>query len=261
VTNALSDPPGSRLDRRVAPAPIEEPWLRDSAGQPHGGRSAASLSTPVATPVRVVLADADDRVRGGLRRALAADGRLEVVREVSDGAALLALLPAISCDAVLLGLDLPGRSGLQVLAQLSGKPNRPVIVVLSIHDDASNVDRALALGAQVYILKSAAAAEIIGAVLHAVAGGVYLQPIIARAVVQRHLLLAGSSQRSLGGLSPRQLELLRALAIGMTNKEIAHLLDLSQGTVNDYMTDLFTRLGVASRAGAVSTGMRRGHIV
>jgi two-component system response regulator NreC len=207
-----------------------------------------------------VLADAEVVVRDGLRAAFSADGRLKVVGDAADGVTLLALVRAVECDAVLLGLDLPRRGGLQVLEDLADQPDRPAMVVLSMYDDAGHVDRALALGAQGYILKSAPIAEVIVAVTHAVAGGVYLQPTIARAVLQRHLLLAGPAEQTSSDLSRRQLELLRALAIGMTNKEIAHLLDLTQGTVSDYMKDLFARLGVASRAAAVSTGMRRGLI-
>jgi DNA-binding NarL/FixJ family response regulator len=207
-----------------------------------------------------VLADAQDALPEAFRDALAADGRLTIIGTPTNDVDLLTLVRGGDCDAVLLGLDLPGRGGLQVLADLAGTRHRPAIVVLSKHDDASHVDRALALGAQGYVLKVAPIGEIVSAVLHAVAGDVYLQPSIARAVVQRHLLLVGPSQHAFEDLSRRQLELLRALAIGMTNKEIAHLLGLTHGTVNDYMKDLFTRLGVASRGAAVSAGMRRGLI-
>jgi DNA-binding NarL/FixJ family response regulator len=207
-----------------------------------------------------VLADDEDSTRAWLSAAFASDTRIEIVGQAADGAQLLELLPATECDAVLLDLEMPRRSGLQVLEQLAEHEERPPVVVMSGYDDPGHVDRALALGAHGYVLKGGSIEEIVAAVIHAVTGGVYLEPVVARDVVQRHLLLAGSSENTSGDLSRRQLELLRALAIGMTNKEIAHLLDLTQGTVNDYMKELFKRLGVGSRAAAVSAGMRRGLI-
>jgi DNA-binding NarL/FixJ family response regulator len=240
--------------------PCRPSWQGGSISPPKRRRSDWSSAIEAPTSIRVILADGDNAAHDELRRELAADGRLEVVGNATDGVELSALLAAIDCDAVLLGLDLPPRGGLQVLADSAGQQNVPATLVLSRHDDAAHVDRALALGAHGYVMKNAPITEIIGAVAHAVAGGVYIQPAIARAVVQRHLLLVGPPKRVSDDLSRRQLELLRALAIGMTNKEIAHLLELTQGTVNDYMKDLFIRLGVASRAAAVSTGMRRGLI-
>ncbi len=231
---------------------------RKSEG-PAGLPGVATATPPGTARIRILLADDHGYVRAWLRAAFAADGRIEIVGEASDGIELMELLPA-QADVILLDLVMPRRGGLQVLEDLAQLPDRLPVVIMSAHDDAGHVDRALALGANGYVLKSAPMAEIIAALTHAVAGGVYLQPVIAKAVVQRHLLVASASDHTSADLSRRQLELLRALAIGMTNKEIATLLKLTQATVNDYMKDLFGRLGVASRAAAVSTGMRRGLI-
>ncbi len=258
MTTRIAEPQSGARHKAVGRRP------RRPRSGPNAVQQAASVVDPESTrkgnPIRVVLADDHASVRAWLRKAFAADGRIEVVGEAADGVALLDLLRSAACDAILLDLVMPRRGGLEVLEDLAHEPDRPAIVVISAHEDAGHVDRALALGAQGYVLKTAPIAEIVAAVIHSVSGGVYLQPTIAGAVVQRHLLLAGSSERTSSHLSRRQLELLRALAIGMTNKEIAHLLDLTVGTVNDYMKDLFARLGVDSRAAAVSTGMRR-HLI
>jgi DNA-binding NarL/FixJ family response regulator len=219
-----------------------------------------AASSGVAAPIRVVVAEDNDGIRAGLRELITADGRLEIAGEASDGAELLQVLASARCQAVLLDLVMPRRTGLQVLEDLAAARARPAVVVMSMHDDAAHLDRALALGAQGYLLKSASIDEIVTAVTHATLGGIYLQPILAKGVIQRHLLVSGSRGAEAADLSRRQLELLRALAIGMTNKEIAGLLDLAEGTINGYMKDLFARLGVASRAAAVSAGMRRGLI-
>jgi DNA-binding NarL/FixJ family response regulator len=213
-----------------------------------------------ARPIRVVLVDDQPFYRAWLRAAFDADRRIEVVGEAADGAGLLEILPATGGDVILLDLVMPGQDGLHVLEALARRRHGPPVVVMSAHDDAGHVDRALALGAQGYVVKGAEIDEIVLALTHALSGGIYLQPVIAKAVVQRHLLLSDASEGGSDDLSRRQLELLRALANGMTNKEIASLLDLAPMTVNDYMKVLFARLGVASRAAAVGTGMRRGLI-
>ena len=134
----------------------------------------------------------------------------------------------------------------------------PPVVVVSDGDDPFRVDEALSLGAVGYVLASAPFEEINVALTLAAAGAAYLQPQVARDMLKRRLQGTIACQGM--DLSRRQLELLRALALGMTNKEIAQRLDLAPGTVNDYMKQLFERLGVVSRAAAVSVGMRRGLI-
>jgi len=170
------------------------------------------------------------------------------------------MLDTVACDVVLLDLAAANKTGLKILDELADRSNRPPTVVISTYDDAGHVDRALALGAVGYVLNSAPADEVIVALTHAAAGGAYIQPVLAKSVLQRHMQLSGAQASARVDLSRRQLELLRALALGLSNKEIAHLLDLAQGTVNDYMKQLYARLGVASRAAAVGVGIRRGLI-
>jgi DNA-binding NarL/FixJ family response regulator len=211
-------------------------------------------------PIRVILAQDAAGRRAPLRAELASDARIRIVGEAGERAALLRLIDGVPCDAVLLDLDLPGRTGFEVLRHLAGRRNPPAPVVISVHDDPGIVDQALALGALGYLLESAPTADVVFALEQAVAGGAYLQPVLARAVLQRHLQLAAVGPRARIDLSRRQVELLRALASGLSNKEIAHLLDLALGTVNDYMKQLYARLGVDCRAEAVAVGIRRGLI-
>src|SRR4051812_9469700 len=213
-----------------------------------------------ALPVRVIVACDPAIAPLGLRAALAANANVEIVGEADDGCAVLQMLDTVACDVVLLDLAAANKTGLKILDELADRPNRPPTVVISTSDDAGHVDRALALGAVGYVLNSAPADEVIVALTHAAAGGAYIQPVLAKSVLQRHMQLSGAQASARVDLSRRQLELLRALALGLSNKEIAHLLDLAQGTVNDYMKQLYARLGVASRAAAVGVGIRRGLI-
>jgi DNA-binding NarL/FixJ family response regulator len=152
---------------------------------------------------------------------------------------------------------MPRMNGLQVLEALAGQPRHPQVVVLSTFDDAGHVDRALSLGAAGYVLKSARVNEIVTAVGCALAGGAYLDPSVARAIVDRHLVRANGRPKD-HGLSRRQLQVLEALCDGLTAKEVADRLGLAEMTVGVYVKQLYNRLGVSSRAGAVAMALRQG---
>ncbi len=209
--------------------------------------------------LRVVLADDQLQLRAELKALLEAYG-IRVVGEAGNGRQLIDLLEGVSCDVVLLDLTMPISDGLQALATLARRPRTPPIVVLSVHDDAAHVDRALSLGASGYVLKSARTADLVAALQAAVAGGAYIQPSLARPMIDRHLALTGDPRRGSVVLSRRQEEMLRALAIGLRNKEIAHHLGLREETVKGYLSDLYAKIGSKGRASAVAWAMRHGII-
>jgi DNA-binding NarL/FixJ family response regulator len=213
------------------------------------------LPPPVAT--RVLLVDDDDDLRMSLRMTLTRDGRLNVVGDASDGAMLLRLLPDVPCEAILLDLAMPGVDGLAVLLELQRTESRVPVVVLSTHDDVGHVDRALALGAAGYVLKSSRVGDIVTAVRCAIDGGAYLDPSVARAMLDRHLVRS-PARASSHGLSRRQLEVLEALCDGSTAYEVAQRLALAESTVGVYIKQLYSRLGVTSRAAAVAVALRQG---
>jgi len=215
----------------------------------------------VSDRLRVIVADDHEAVRAGLRWMLRSDDAVDVIGEANDGRSLLELLERVECDAVLLDLSMPGMGGLEVLEALGTAGRVMPIVVLTMHDDAGHVDRALALGASGYILKSAPRDEIVRALVAATSGGAYVQPSLAKPLLARYVT-AGSGQEEHGAiqLTPRQLQLLRALAAGRANKELAHDLGITEATVKGYLKELYAKLGVTSRAGAVGYGMRHGLI-
>lgn len=212
-------------------------------------------------PLRVIVADDHEAVRQGLRWMLRSDDAVEVVAEAGDGATLLELLDRVECDVVLLDLSMPGMSGLDVLGALRAAGRTLPVVVLTMHDDAGHVDRALALGASGYLLKSAPRDEILRALSAAVSGGAYVQPELAKPLFARHVIAgSGNADEPSIHLTPRQLQLLRALATGSANKELAHDLGISESTAKGYLKELYAKLGVTSRAAAVGYGIRHGLI-
>jgi len=206
--------------------------------------------------LRILVADDHVAVREGLRWMLHSDEAIEVVGEAANGEELMALLDRTPCDAVLLDLSMPVMSGLDVLAALRAMDRQIPVVVLTMHDDPAHVDRALALGASGYVLKSAPRDEMVRALTAAAAGGAYVQPSLAKPLLARYVVAGGPIGEEPRALTPRQLQLLRALAAGRSNKELAHELGISEATVKSYLKELYARLGVSSRASAVAYGIR-----
>jgi DNA-binding NarL/FixJ family response regulator len=255
MPSASQTNPGSGLAiaaRPIAARPIVAG--RSTANRRHL-RPASWPATSV-EPARVLIADGDAASRRDVRNRVSADRRFRLVGEAADDTDLARLVRASRCQLLVLDLAMPGRGGFEVLAELTGHTNRLAVVAVSSRDDGGDVDRALALGALGYVLKTAPASEIMIALRALATGGAYVQPSVARDLFRRHFTLSDGSSRL--DLSRRQLEVLRALQHGLSNKQIAGLLGLAQGTVNDYIKELYLRLGVASRAAAVSVGFRRG---
>ena len=211
--------------------------------------------------LRLVVADDHEAVRQGLRWMLRGVASIEIVGEAGSGKELLDVVDRVDCDVILLDLTMPGLGGLEVLAAMRDKGRTIPVVVLTMHDDAGHVDRALALGASGYLLKSAPRDEILRALSAAVSGGAYVQPELAKPLFARHMI-AGSSATDEPAihLTPRQLQLLRALASGSANKQLAHDLGISESTAKGYLKELYAKLGVTSRAAAVGYGIRHGLI-
>jgi DNA-binding NarL/FixJ family response regulator len=209
--------------------------------------------------VRVIVFDTPNRPQQPRLTLLSFVPGIAVVSSVASTMALMVAVETTPCDVVLLTLAYgPNPAGMDVLRRLARQSTMLPVVVVSDTDDPLRVDQALSLGAVGYVLSSAPREELIVALTLAAAGAAYLQPTVAREMLKRRLegTISGSEME----LSRRQMQLLTALALGLTNKEIAQRLQLAPGTVNDYMKQLFERLGVVSRAAAVSVGMRRGLI-
>jgi DNA-binding NarL/FixJ family response regulator len=223
--------------------------------------SARAVSVRPTRRISVILVDDDADLRCELRALLEATGQVAVTGEAGSAEELIAGLRTWRCDAILLDLSMPGIGGLGALNDLARRPTSPPIVVLTMHDDAASVDRALALGASGYVLKSARPPLLVAALEAAVADESVLDPAIAASLVRRHLRLTPERGWSRSGeLSPRQLDVLRGMSIGLGNKEIAHRLGLAEETVKGYVRELYARIGVRSRSAAVAWGARRGVI-
>lgn len=205
------------------------------------------------TPLRIVLADDHPTFRFGLRAALAAAHDVEVVGECADGRDLVAMVDELRPDVVLTDVNMPAGDGISATEQLVTRhPGLPVLV-LTMHAEDDVILAALRAGARGYLLKGAERDEIVSAV-HAVAAGgsVFGTSIGARV---RELLLqpvATTESAAFPGLTPRENQVLREVALGKGNHEIARLLGLSEKTVRNNVANILAKLAVPTRAAAVA---------
>lgn len=204
--------------------------------------------------IRVLLAEDHAVVREGTRRILESDATIAVVGEAADGAEAVDLASDLAPDVVLLDMALPVLNGIEATQRLRRLTPRPVVLLLSAYDDEDYVHAALEAGASGYLLKTAHAVDVIAAIHAAAHGEVVLSPTVARKLIAR----GRDRDRDRQLLSDREMEVLRLVARGTHNHEIAQLLALSTRTVEGHLTSIFNKLGVGSRTEAIVQAAARG---
>ncbi|RKT53541.1 response regulator [Saccharothrix australiensis] len=209
------------------------------------------MRLPDVVPVRLVLADDEALLRRGLRVLLEADGRVRVVAEAADGAALLEAVRRQRPDVALVDVQMPGMDGLSALRALLAWTDPPAVAVLTTFDLDDYVATALELGAQGFLLKDAEPEALVRAVVDLAAGGAVLDPRITARLLPR-LRAAGRLRENpqLNTLSAREKQVLARIANGQSNSTIAAGLGLSEATVKSYVSTVLTKLGVENRVQA-----------
>jgi DNA-binding NarL/FixJ family response regulator len=212
----------------------------------------------VSTAARVVIVEDHALVRAGLRTALTSAG-FEVVGEAIDGPQGLALAKELRPDVLVLDIGLPGIDGIELTRMVQAELPQARVVILTMHDVDTEVLAALAAGADAYVLKSSDQSAVITAVGVAADGGAYFDPQIAHIVLQEF----GTPRRANeveSPLSSRETEILRLIAEGNGNAEIAQRLYLSLGTVKGHIRDILDKLSASDRTHAAVTALRKGFI-
>lgn len=204
----------------------------------------------MADVIRVALCDDHAVVRSGLRRILADEADIEVVGEAGTAEDAVALAGATKPDVFVMDLGLPGTSGITATREVVAANPSTKVLVLTVHDDVAYLRKAFDAGARGYLVKEAADVELILAVRHVATGQDYVHPALGAA-----LLAPGATAPRAGGpggeLSERELEVLRLVALGHTNAEIAAELYVSVRTVETHRAHLQQKLGIKTRADLV----------
>lgn len=203
-------------------------------------------------PVRIMLVDDHRILRQGLRSLIETEPDLEVVAEAEDGNAALAIIEAACPDVLILDISMPGMSGIVLLERLRQVRKAPRVLVLSAYADASYLRQVLATGASGFVVKRSASEDLLKAIRTVVAGGTYLDPSVAGEIaagfVDRKKVRVARDARE---LSEREREVLREVARGYSNKEIANRLAISVKTVETHKSNAQKKLGLRSRADVV----------
>jgi DNA-binding NarL/FixJ family response regulator len=207
--------------------------------------------------IRVVLVEDHALVRAGLRTSLENAG-IDVIAEASDGIAGLDAVTRVRPDVAVIDIGLPGKDGIALTRELKAEPDAPGIVVLTMHELDDEVLAALAAGADAYCVKSSDPAVVIDAIRTVASGGAYFDPKIAHVVLRK---LSGTQAHPVSSpLTPRETEILKLIAEGIGNAEIAERLYISLGTVKGHVADIMEKLSASDRAQAAVTAYRRGLI-
>jgi two-component system response regulator NreC len=215
-------------------------------------------STPPAAGrrTRVILADDHTLVRAGIRRILESQPQFEVVAEAPDGRAALDALDRYDADVLVLDLNMNGLEGIDVLRQ--AKRNNPEmrVVILTMHAGREYVARAIAEGADGYLLKDSAVQDLAAAIEAVIGGGTFFSPAIQQQMAE--MVRDGGQRQGLQGLTEREREVLTLIARGLSTKEIAAHLDIGHRTVDTHRANLMRKLGVKSVALLTQVAIREG---
>jgi two-component system response regulator NreC len=206
--------------------------------------------------IRVVLVDDHAVVRSGIRLLLDRQEDIEVIGEAGNAKDALFRARALKPDVILLDVVMPGESGIEVLPRLLEESPQTKVLVLSMQDDPSYVREAFAAGAQGYVLKEAADEEVVSAVREIAKGGRYVHPTLGARMVAAEAEERAAVEAD--PLSEREREVLRLLALGHTNQEIAGKLYISVRTAESHRAHVMQKLRLATRAELVRYALSRG---
>lgn len=199
-------------------------------------------------PIRIALADDQALVRAGLRALLERLG-LQIAFEADDGQALLERLAQTPVDVVLSDIRMPGLDGIDALLALRERGDRTPVLLLTTFDDSELLLRATEAGAQGFLLKDAAPEDLREAIARVAAGETLLQPVSTEPVRARYRYHADDAPRAL--FTEREVAVLRLMAGGYSNKEIARAMFLAEGTVKNYVSVILEKLDTRDRTRAV----------
>jgi DNA-binding NarL/FixJ family response regulator len=211
--------------------------------------------------IRVLIADDQDIARQGLQVILSGEADIEVIGQAKDGQEALELVKTLEPDLVLMDLKMPKLNGVQATKAIKEHFPDVAILVLTTYDFDDWVANAIRNGANGYLLKDTPPQDLITAIRGTMQGKNYIDPTVAGKMFQHLQTTTPKEKLELAeSLTERELDVLKLLANGLSNQEIAETLKLSEGTVRNYLSTLFSKLGVSDRTKAAVLALQHGLI-
>lgn len=210
--------------------------------------------------ISVCLVDDQTLVRQGIRSLLELSDSIRVVAEAGDGTQAIDTIPRVKPDVVLLDMRMPNQSGLDVLKTLAARNELPPTIILTTFDDDQLVLAGLKAGAKGYLLKDVSLDQLVDAVKTVASGGSLVKPAVTQRLLAglEHMQNQFASLEQPDPLTERETEILRLMAGGYSNKEIANSLGVAEGTVKNHVSNILSKLGVRDRTRAVLKAFEMG---
>jgi NarL family two-component system response regulator LiaR len=208
--------------------------------------------------IRILLADDHTILRNGIRALLEDEPGMRVVGEAEDGRAAVGLACQLKPDVLIMDIAMPLLNGLEASRQIKQQCPEVKVLILTMHDNEEYIRQVLEAGAMGYILKDAAARELISAIRTVYRGEAVLSPAVTRLVIEDYLRWGGvRPQEEANGLSPREREVLQLIAEGYTNKQIAEILSISVKTVQAHRNNLMQKLDLHDRGELIKYAIQK----
>ena len=212
--------------------------------------------------IRVCLVEDQNLVRQGIQTLLDLVEDIDVVAEARDGEEAIRIIPEVKPDVVLLDMHLPKRNGLDVLKELRRSESLPPTLILTTFDEDKFVIGGLQAGAKGYLLKDVSLDQLTGAIRTLASGGTMVQPAITQRLLDNvdRIRCDFQSIENPEPLTGREIEILRLVARGYNNREIAEGLSITEGTVKNYVSGILSKMGVRDRTRAVLKALESGQL-
>jgi DNA-binding NarL/FixJ family response regulator len=213
--------------------------------------------TPAVRAARVIVADDQTLFRTGLANLLAGDERVEVVGQAVDGADAIQQANKLKPDVVLMDVKMPKIDGIEATRQIVQESPGVRVLILTTFETDSQVIQALKAGASGYVLKDSSVAAIISSIMAVMSGERVMASVVANRVLD---MLTGTAtpREFYDGMTSREIEILKLLATGVPNKQVAYRLKISEKTVRNHVSNLYEKLGIYDRSQAVLYAVRKG---
>ncbi len=205
--------------------------------------------------VKIMIVDDHSMIREGLKNLLELDGDVEVIAEAENGEECLEKLNTVKPDVLLLDINMPKMNGLEVLQKLKDNKSKLKVLVLTVHNETEYLMKAVGIGINGYVLKDSESSELKKAIFAIYNGENYIQPSLIPALNSK-MIEKSEDEMKIESLTRRELQVLKEMAVGKFNRDIAKEMEISERTVKNHISSIFKKLDVTDRTQAAVFAIR-----